>query len=95
MRSYALKPGGLPLMSQRWAEFLPQRLKLSPLIGVFSSDIGGLNQWVHIWAYGSLDQRLEVRRKAAAEGIWPPPGDSPVVRQASKILLAAPYSPIK
>jgi hypothetical protein len=95
MRSYALKPASLPVMAQRWGEFLPGRLKLSPLIGVFSSDIGGLNQWVHIWAYRSLDERLEVRRKAAAEGIWPPPGDSPVVRQETKILLAAPFSPIK
>jgi NIPSNAP len=95
MRTYALKPASLGQMSQRWAEFLPARLKLSPLIGVFSSDIGGLNQWVHIWAYPSLDQRLAIRRKAASEGIWPPPGDSPVVRQATKILLAAPFSPIQ
>ena len=68
MRSYALKPASLAVMAQRWGEFLPGRLKLSPLIGVFSSDIGGLNQWVHIWAYRSLDERLAVRRKAAAEG---------------------------
>jgi hypothetical protein len=95
MRMYVLKPASLNQMTQRWAEFLPQRLKLSPLIGVFSSDIGGLNQWVHVWAYDSLDQRLAIRRKAASEGIWPPPGDSPVVRQASKILLAAPFSPIQ
>jgi len=95
MRTYTLKPGGTPVMAQRWAEFLPGRLKLSPLIGVFASDIGGLNQWLHIWAYASLDQRLEVRRSATAQGIWPPPGDSPVVRQETKILLAAPFSPIK
>ena len=95
MRSYTLKPASLALMAERWAEYLPGRLKLSPLIGVFTSDIGGLNQWVHIWAYHSLDERLEVRRKATAEGIWPPPGDSPVVKQESKILLAAAFSPIK
>jgi hypothetical protein len=94
MRTYQLKPASLPQMTKRWAEFLPGRLKLSPLIGVFASDIGSLNQWMHIWAYPSLDQRLKVRRRAAAEGIWPPPGDSPVVTQESKILLAAPFSPI-
>jgi len=95
MRSYVLGPGTIPEMAKRWGEHLPGRLKLSPLTGVFTSDLGGLNQWVHIWAYKSLDQRMEVREKARAAGIWPPPGGSPVVRQESKILLAAPFSPIK
>ena len=95
MRSYVLAPASAPVMAARWAEYLPARLKLSPLVGVFSSDIGGLNQWVHIWAYRSLDERLGLRKKASAEGIWPPPGDSPVVRQENKILLAAPFSPIQ
>jgi NIPSNAP len=95
MRSYVLKPGTTPSMAERWGEFLPGRLKLSPLTGVFTSDIGGLNQWIHIWPYKSLEQRAEIRKKATAEGIWPPPGDSPVIKQESKILLAAPFSPIK
>ena len=50
---------------------------------------------MHIWAYNSLDQRMAVRDKAKAEGSWPPPGDSPVIHQESKIMLAAPFSPIK
>jgi hypothetical protein len=95
MRSYVLKAGGIPPMTQRWGEYLPGRLKLSPLTGVFTCDVGSLNQWVHIWAYKSLDERIAIRKKAAAEGIWPPPGDSPVVKQETKILLAAPFSPIK
>lgn len=95
MRSYVLKAGGIPQMTQRWGEYLPGRLKLSPLTGVFTCDVGSLNQWVHIWAYKCLDERIAIRKKAAAEGIWPPPGDSPVVKQETKILLAAPFSPIK
>ena len=57
--------------------------------------MGGLNQWLHIWAYKSLDQRTEVRKKAVADGIWPPPGGKPAVKQENKIVLAAPFSPIK
>jgi hypothetical protein len=95
MRSYLLKPASVATMAQRWEGHIARRVKLSPLVGVFASDVGGLNQWVHIWAYKSLDQRIEVRKRAAAEGIWPPPGDSPVVRQENKILLAAPFSPIR
>jgi NIPSNAP len=95
MRSYVIKPGGAPAMAERWKEYLPGRVKLSPLVGVFTSDVGALNQWIHIWAYKSLDQRLEIRNKAKVDGIWPPPGDSPVIRQETKIMLAAPFSPIK
>jgi len=95
MRSYVLKAGGGAEMAKRWEEYLPGRLKLSPLIGVFQSDIGKLSQWVHIWAYKSLDERLQIRRRAAAEGIWPPPGDSPVLKQETKLMLAAPFSPIQ
>jgi hypothetical protein len=95
MRSYTLPAGSIPDMAARWQEHLPNRTKLSPLTGVFTSDVGGLNQWLHIWAYKSLDQRTEVRKKAVDSGIWPPPGGKPAVKQENKIVLAAPFSPIK
>lgn len=95
MRTYTMKAGTIPQMAANWEKQLPERLKLSPLIGVFSSDIGNLNQWVHIWAYKSLDERMAVRKKAAESGIWPPPPPSPTVRQETRIMLAAPFSPIK
>lgn len=95
MRTYVLKAGVTPQMAASWEAHLPGRLALSPLIGVYTSDIGGLNQWVHIWAYKSLDQRNAVRKDAVAKGIWPPPTGTPMERQESKILLAAPFSPVK
>jgi hypothetical protein len=95
MRTYTLKPGSIAGMAERWKEHLPARIKLSPLTGVLSSDVGGLNQWLHIWAYKSLDQRTEARKKAVESGIWPPPGGNVAIRQENKIVLAAPFSPIK
>ncbi len=99
MRTYTLKPGGVAQMSENWAKHLPGRTKLSPLIGCFTSDVGHLNLWVHIWAYKSLDERVAVRAKAMKEGIWPPPSTpdkpSPTLKQETAILLAAPFSPIK
>ena len=86
-------------MAASWEKHLPGRVKLSPLIGVFTSDIGALNQWVHIWAYKSLDERVAVRKKAMEAGIWPPPSSpdkpSPTIRQETKILLPVAFSPIK
>jgi NIPSNAP len=95
MRTYMMKPGAAGEMAERWKSHLPGRLKLSPLIGVFTSDMGHLNKWVHIWAYKSLDERVAIRKKAMAEGIWPAPGASPVTLQESQILIPAPFSPIK
>ena len=95
MRTYTLQPFSVPGMAERWKEHLPARTKLSPLTGVFASDAGRLYQWLHIWPYKSLDERVAVRKKAMAEGIWPPPGDTPTLREEAMILLAAPFSPIK
>ncbi len=95
MRSYQLRVGGVPEMAANWEKHLPGRLALSPLIGVFTTEIGGPSQWVHIWAYKSLDQRMEVRRTMQEKGIWPPPPPTPSIRMESKIMLAAPFSPIR
>ena len=95
IRTYQLPPGAAHAMAERWDEHLPQRTALSPLAGVFHSDIGALNQWVHIWAYKSLDDRFAVRKEAANQGIWPPPGNSPVIAQENKIVVPAPFSPMQ
>lgn len=95
MRSYTLRAGGVPEMAAKWEKHLAPRLELSPLIGVFTSDIGKLNQWVHIWAYKSLDERVATRKKAIEMGIWPPKTPTPMERQETKILLPASFSPIK
>lgn len=99
MRSYTLKAGGTAQMAEAWGKHIAGRTKLSPLIGVFASDIGALNQWVHIWAYKSLDERVAVRKKAMEQGIWPPPSTpdkpSPTVHQETKILIPTQFSPIK
>jgi len=95
MRRYVLRAGGVPEMAAKWEKHLAPRLELSPLIGVFTSDIGGLNQWVHIWAYKSLDQRMEVRKTMQEKGIWPPPPPVPTLTQDAWLMLPAPFSPIK
>jgi NIPSNAP len=95
MRSYTLRAGGVPEMAAKWEKHLAPRLELSPLIGVFTSEHGELGQWIHIWAYKSLEQRMEVRRTMQEKGIWPPPPPVPTLRQSASLLLPAPFSPIR
>jgi hypothetical protein len=99
MRTYSVSPGDQPKVQKAWAAALPARQKLSPLIATWFSELGGLNKFVHIWPYRSLDERTKVREQAIASGNWPPKAaaDAPynTTAQENKILLAAPFSPLK
>ena len=99
MRTYTMSPGDGPKVQKAWAGALPARQKLSPLIATWFSELGGLNKFVHIWPYKSLEQRTTVRAQALASGAWPPSAAPDAayttVAQENKILLAAPFSPLK
>jgi len=95
MRIYTLKPGAFPGWAAAWKEKLPERVKLSPLAGVFASEIGGLNRWMHIWPYKTLQQRDDTRKAALASGNWPPNAPTPPVRQENKFLIPAKFSPMQ
>lgn len=47
-----------------------QRRLLGGFLGYFVSDIGTLNQLVHLWAYDSLDERDRRRTELAADPEW-------------------------
>ena len=67
-RTYTLHPGNhLKYLELYEAEGLPVQLPiLGHLIGYYFTDIGPLNQIIHMWGYESLDERA-VRRKQLFE----------------------------
>jgi hypothetical protein len=91
MRTYQLKPRSLPEVLKRWTEALPARVKVSPLGGFWYTDVGPLNQIIHIWPYADFDERQRV----LAERIpgWPPRTAEFIEHMESKLLLPAPFSP--
>jgi len=100
MRTYTLNPGDQATVQRVWEKPLQERLKLSPVIAQWFSELGALNKFVHIWPYRTMDERMQIRKKAIDAGIWPPsppPGEKgyTAVRQETKILLAAPFSPLQ
>jgi hypothetical protein len=97
IRSYTLAPGALPGMMERWAAKIDERVKLSPLVGAWYSELGGLNKWVHIWAYKDAAERQRIRADAVARGIWPPGGAASglVVKQENKLVMPAACSPLR
>ena len=86
LRTYNLTANSVPEVERRFAEKIEARMKLSPLVGFWHTDIGPLNQIVHLWAYESLQHRADTRAKAIADKVWPPDITEFVVSMESDIL---------
>ncbi|WP_242697359.1 NIPSNAP family protein [Bordetella petrii] len=72
------------------------RQHLGHLVGVFVSEIGPLNQVLHIWAYDSLADREQRRASLDADPEWiafKRGNRGAFTAQEVKILRLAPFSP--
>jgi NIPSNAP len=95
-RSYIYKPGSMPQVIQSWGEAIGERVKLSPLVGAWYSELGPLNQWVHVWAYKDAGERQRIREEAVKRGIWPPKGSGELlVSQENLLAVPASFSPLR
>ncbi len=57
---------------------------------------GTVTRFMHIWPYGSLDERSRLRAKALADKVWPPPGGPHHLQMMqSDIYLPADFSPVR
>jgi hypothetical protein len=96
IRYYTLKPGMLPETAKGWEAKMPDRMKLSPVVFAGGVEFGKANGFVHIWAYSSLDQRMQVRDEARKKGVWPPPGGGDrLITQETKIVMPSAFSPLQ
>ena len=72
MRTYRLKNGTVPdylnAVGQEGIQI--QKKHLGNLVGYFHSEIGVINQIVHIWAYQDLNDREDRRIRLAADPDW-------------------------
>ena len=99
MRTYRLKTGTVPAYLKIVGEegIAVQTGHLGQLVGYLFSEIGSLNEVVHVWAYADLVDR-EVRRAAlAADPRWQAVLQKivPLIEtMQNKILKAAPFSPL-
>src|SRR3974390_2121151 len=93
---YTYAPGTLPTVMERWAEKVPGRIALSPLVGAWHSELGGLNKWCHIWAYKDAAERSRIRAEAVAKGVWPPGGPpGALLKQENMLVVPAAFSPLR
>jgi len=94
IRTYTMAPGVTPQVVEKWAERIEGRVKFSPLAFCGHTDIGGLNQWIHVWAYKDAADRFATRDKARAAGAWPPATRGMFVAQENMLVVPAAFSPL-
>ncbi|MGO6711132.1 NIPSNAP family protein [Rhizobium leguminosarum] len=72
IRTYRLKNGTIPqylkVVEEEGIEI--QKSHLGTLVGYFFSEIGTINEIVHIWAFASLDDREARRQRLLADPRW-------------------------
>jgi NIPSNAP protein len=91
IRTYQLKPGSVAEAEKRFGEGYEHRKKFSPLTGFFHTEIGPLNEIIHIWGYKDAAERTRVRKEAAKEGVWPPKIAEFIMHMQSEIVHPFPF----
>ena len=71
-RTYTFRMGKLPeYLKVYQSEGLPiQREYLPNCVGYYVTEIGPLNQVVHLWAYQSFEHRAQCRTRMRADPRW-------------------------
>lgn len=100
MRTYRLKVGAVAAYLKLVQEegIAVQKAHLGQLVGYFSSEIGPLNEVVHVWAYQDLNDRAGRRAKLAADPRWQaflPKLQALIETMENKILVPAEFSPMQ
>jgi hypothetical protein len=99
LRTYRLKTGTVPAYLKLVEEegIAIQRAHLGDLVGYFFSEIGPLNEIVHVWAYPSLDERERRRTTLAGDPAWQvflPKIQALIETMENKILKPTSFSPL-
>jgi len=70
LRTYDLVPQKVGEFMALSKEKMHLRTNHSVLLGYWTTELGGLNQVVHLWEYGSLAERAGVRAKLGGDADW-------------------------
>src|SRR5207245_2025388 len=80
-------------VEKRYAEAYEYRKKYSPLTAFWHTEVGPLNEIIHVWGYKDLAERARIRAEAAKEANWPSKIRDFVVDQDVEIVNPFPFIP--
>jgi hypothetical protein len=98
LRLYRGRDGRLPNWLKDFKEVLPEREKHSKIVGLWTTEIGGLNTAAHLWVYDDLNQRMAARAAALQDPAWQaflPKGPPNLQEMSTTILIPTPISPLQ
>ena len=93
IRTYQIAPGSLAEVEKRFGDAYQYRKKYSELTAFLHTEIGPLNEIVHIWGYKDLADRARVRGEASKESNWPPKIQEFIRQMRSEIIVPFPFIP--
>ena len=97
-RIYTLEVGTVPQYVRLYEQegLAIQEPILGHLVGYYWTELGPLNQIVHLWGYQDLEDRRERRGRLVADERWQAYVDKVrpfLITQENKILIPAPFAP--
>jgi NIPSNAP len=92
-RTYTLKPRSLAEVEKRYGEAYEYRKKYSPLAAFWHTEVGPLNEIIHVWGYTDLAERGRIRAEAAKDANWPPKIREFVIDQDVEVVTPFPFIP--
>jgi len=93
VRTYKCKPHTVNEVVKRFGDAYEKRKQHSQLAAFFTTEIGPLNQIIHIWPYNDLNERAKVRAESVKDGSWPPKIAEFMVEQISEIFVPFAITP--
>ena len=99
LRTYTLRPDKVLEYLRLTREIgYPLRSRHSPCRGYWTTEVGDLNEAVHLWVYKDLNERAAARAKALADPEWQAflgKALPLLITMQSTVLIPTPASPMK
>ena len=70
LRWYRTQPGRAGEWLQHFKDVMPTREKYMRRVGLWQTQMGQLNEVVHMWVFRDLNERAEARAKLAQDPAW-------------------------
>ena len=100
LRDYQVHTGKLPELVRLYeteGTAIQQEI-LGTFVGAFTTDVGDLSTYTHMWAYEDFADRAERRARLAADERWTAflPKILPLIHtQRNRIMVPTSYSPLR
>ena len=92
-RTYQISTGSLNNVLDKFREKINERNKISKIGAFWYTEIGPLNEIIHVWPYYDMEHRNRSREQAIKEKVWPPDSAKYMVSMNTEFWKPVSFSP--